>query len=59
MLETQEASRIAFDLVAKYGREALDFAQDRAARAVEVGDDFAYSAWQSVIEATQGLLRPY
>jgi hypothetical protein len=57
MLPALEAARIARDLTEKYGPDALAFACNRAARAVEVGDDLAHDAWQSVIEATQSLLR--
>lgn len=57
LLDPQEASRIARQLTAKYGPEVLAHARDRAARAVEVGDDLAYAAWQSVIAAAQALLR--
>ena len=57
LLAPQEASRIARQLTAKYGPKVLALARDRAARAVEVGDDLAYGAWQSIIEAAQALLR--
>jgi hypothetical protein len=56
MLPALEAARIARDLTEKYGSDALAFARDRAARAIEVGDDLAHEAWQSVIDATRRLL---
>ena len=57
MLQAQEAARIAHTLTAKYGGGALLLARARAARALEIGDELALDAWQSVIEATQRLLR--
>jgi hypothetical protein len=57
MLEAADAARIARDLTEKYGVDALTFAQDRAQRAVEIGDDLALDAWRAVIAATQALLR--
>jgi hypothetical protein len=57
VLEAPDADQIARNLTEKYGPAAIDFAHERAARAVEVGDDFAADAWQSVIEATRTLLR--
>ncbi len=56
LLEEDEAQRIAAALAAKYGADALAFVQARAARALEVGDDLAYSAWRSVLQATEGVL---
>jgi hypothetical protein len=52
-----DAAQIARNLTEKYGPAALAFARERAARAVEVGDQLAADAWQSVIEATRTLLR--
>jgi hypothetical protein len=57
MLPAQEAAQIARNLTVKYGRSALSFAYDRAARAVEIGDDVAREAWEAVIEATRTLLQ--
>ena len=57
VLEAPDAAQIARHLTEKYGPAAIDFAHERAARAIEVGDDFAADAWQSVIEATQTLLQ--
>jgi len=57
MLEAPNATQIARNLTEKYGPAAIAFARERAARAVEVGDDLAADAWQSVIEATRTLLR--
>ena len=52
LLEENEAQRIAAKLAAKYGADALAFARSRAERAREVGDELAYSAWRSVLDAT-------
>jgi hypothetical protein len=57
MLEAPDAIQIAHTLIEKYGATAVAFARDRAARALEVGDDIAANAWESVIEATRTLLR--
>jgi len=57
VLEAPDAVQIARNLTEKYGPAAIVFARERAARAVEVGDDLAADAWQSVIEATRTLLR--
>jgi len=57
MLEAPNATQIARNLTEKYGPAAIAFARERAARAVDVGDDLAADAWQSVIEATRTLLR--
>jgi hypothetical protein len=56
VLDEEEASRIAEELTAKYGHEALEYVRDRAARAIEVGDHLAYGAWQSVMAAARQLL---
>ena len=55
LLETAEAERIAGELAAKYGGDALDFVRSRAARAQSVGDDLAYGAWLSVLGAAEAL----
>lgn len=55
MLEAPDAARIARGLTEKYGTDALALAQDRAQRAVEVGDELALEAWQAVIEAMRTL----
>ncbi|HEX7968174.1 MAG TPA: hypothetical protein VF502_08140 [Stellaceae bacterium] len=57
VMDAPDAHQIARNLTEKYGPAALAFARDRAARAIEVGDDLALDAWQSVIEATRTLLR--
>ena len=57
MLQAHEAVRIAHTLIGKYGGGALLLARARAARALEIGDDLALDAWQTVIEATRRLLR--
>ncbi len=56
LLSTTEAERIAVELAAKYGNEALDYVETRAEQAQSVGDELAYSAWQSVRGATETLL---
>jgi fumarylacetoacetate (FAA) hydrolase family protein len=56
LIDNEEAERIAAELAAKYGRDALQYVQARAERAQEVGDELAYGAWQSVLGATQALL---
>ena len=58
MLDAPDAARIARGLTEKYGADALAFAQDRAQRAMEIGDEVALDAWRAVIEATRALLRP-
>jgi hypothetical protein len=55
-LAPEETARIAEDLAAKYGKAALDFARQRAARAETVGDNLALAAWAAVIEETGDLL---
>ena len=52
-----DTDQIARMLTEKYGWDALPFAHDRAARALEVGDHLALESWRSVIAATQALLR--
>ncbi len=56
-MEAPDAHQIARNLTEKYGPAALAFARERAARAIEVGDDLALDAWESVIEATRSLLQ--
>lgn len=56
LLDDEEAVRIAEELTAKYGHDALAYVRDRAARAIEVGDKLAYGAWQSVLAAAHDLL---
>ena len=56
VLEEDEADRIAAELAAKYGNDALEFVRSRAERAQAVGDELAYDAWQSVLDATEALL---
>jgi len=57
MFEGPDPSQMASALIEKYGPDALDFARERAARALDVGDDVALDAWRLVIEAAQRLLR--
>jgi hypothetical protein len=56
MLRAQEAAEYARVLTEKYGADALAYAQDRAQRAVDVGDALALDAWHEVIAATRRLL---
>jgi hypothetical protein len=56
VLEDEEANRITAELAAKYGNDALEFVRSRAERAQSVGDELAYGAWQSVLDATEALL---
>lgn len=56
LLAEDEAERIAEDLTAKYGEDAISFMQARADRAQEVGDELAWGAWQAVLDAAQSLL---
>ncbi len=56
LLEDDEAERIAGDLAAKYGEDAIPYVRARADRAQEVGDELAWSAWQAVLDATESLL---
>lgn len=56
LLEENEAERIAAELAAKYGTDALGYVETRAEQAQSVGDELAYSAWQSVRDATETLL---
>ncbi|HYM03569.1 MAG TPA: hypothetical protein VET85_11535 [Stellaceae bacterium] len=56
MMAAPEALQIARTLTQKYGPDALSFARDRAARAIEIGDQIALGAWQRVIAATESLL---
>lgn len=44
-----EILRIAQDLAAKYGTEAIGFVKDRAARAEAVGDQLAHDIWKQVL----------
>lgn len=55
-LGREETLRIARDLAAKYGHDAIAFIEARAARAGEIGDELAYDSWQSVLAAAQELL---
>jgi hypothetical protein len=55
--EAPDAPQIARQLIEKYGIDALAFAEDRAQRAREIGDEFALDAWRDVIAATRLLLR--
>ena len=57
MFEGPDPLQMASALIEKYGQDALDFARERAARALAVGDDVALDAWRLVIEAADRLLR--
>jgi len=57
LLGYEETARIAENLAAKYGHDALAFARGRAHRACAVGDDLAYAAWHAVIDQTHDLLQ--
>ena len=50
-----EVSRIAQDLATKYGYDAVAFAQARAARASEIGDQVARDIWEKVLAAVSTL----
>jgi hypothetical protein len=50
-----EVSRIARDLSAKYGPDAIAFATSRAERAAEIGDQLACDIWQKVLRTVSGL----
>lgn len=50
-----EVQRIARDLSAKYGRDAVAFAKSRAERASEIGDELAHGIWEKVLHAVTGL----
>ena len=56
LLDDEEAERIAEELAAKYGSDALDYVRSRAERAHSVGDELAFGAWQSVLASAQTLL---
>ncbi len=56
LLDDEEAERLAGELAIKYGREAVDYVHSRAERALSVGDELAYEAWQRVLEATRELI---
>jgi hypothetical protein len=57
VLGLEDAAQFARTLTEKYGADALAFARERAARAIDVGDELAFEAWRLVIQATQNLLR--
>jgi hypothetical protein len=50
-----EVSRIAQDLATKYGYDAVGFAQARAARARDIGDQVAHDIWEKVLAAVNAL----
>jgi hypothetical protein len=56
LFDDTEAQRIAADLAAKYGREALAFVTRRANRAAEIGDDIAFAIWNEVLGAARDRL---
>ncbi len=55
-LDDNEARRIAGDLAAKYGRDALTFVTSRAERAAEIGDEIAYAIWDNILHVARELL---
>jgi len=50
-----EVLRIAEDLAAKYGVEAVAYAKGRAERAREIGDELALGIWEKVLAAITAL----
>jgi fumarylacetoacetate (FAA) hydrolase family protein len=56
LLDDEEAERIAEELAAKYGSDALDYVRSRAERAQSVGDELAFGAWQRVLDAAESRL---
>jgi hypothetical protein len=56
VIEDEEAERIAGELAAKYGSDAIEFVRNRAEVAQSVGDEVAWAAWQSVLEFTETLV---
>lgn len=50
-----EVRRIAQDLSAKYGLDALSLAKIRADRALEIGDDLALAIWEQVLAAMNAM----
>jgi len=50
-----EVSRIARDLTAKYGYDAVDFARARVERATEIGDELAQGIWEKVLTAVNAV----
>lgn len=53
--DESEVTRIAQDLSAKYGYDAVDFAQARVKRATEIGDDLAQGIWEKVLAAVSAV----
>ena len=53
--DDDEVARIARELSAKYGRDAIAFAQGRVERAAEIGDAFAADIWQKVLRSVSGI----
>lgn len=53
LLEDEEASRIAAELAAKYGLDAIEHIRMRADQARSVGDELAHGAWQAVRSALE------
>jgi hypothetical protein len=56
IFDDNEARRIAEDLTAKYGGDALAHAKARAERAFEIGDDLAQAIWRKVITVASELM---
>ena len=55
-LDDHEVRRIAGDLAAKYGRDAIAFVIARAERAAEIGDDIAYAIWDNILHVAREVL---
>jgi hypothetical protein len=55
-IDDNEVRRIAVDLAAKYGRDAIAFVISRAARAAEIGDDIAYAIWDNILHVAREVL---
>jgi len=53
--DESETLRIAQDLSAKYGADAVAFIEGRAARAAEVGDELAGEIWRDVLRAVAAI----
>ncbi len=48
IFDDNEARRIAEDMAAKYGGDALAHVKARTERAIEIGDDLAQASWRKV-----------
>jgi hypothetical protein len=58
LCDNGEVRRIARDLSAKYGLDAMGLARSRAERAIAVGDELAYGIWEEVLSAMRDM-KPY